>query len=93
MPAIESTMTVNGYAWIDEETEELVWCYLEDLQDVPTNERPEGCTPVVIEISPADEWVNKRIAEQEYFGNLADQLSSFKDEIAKVQKDIKLGED
>lgn len=92
MPAIESVMTINGYAWIQEDTEELMWCYLEDLQDVPTNERPEGCTPVVIEISPADEWVNKRIAEKEYWGGLEDQMSSLKEQIARVQKDLKIGE-
>ena len=92
MAKIESTITKNGFAWIEDDSGELVWAYQEELQDVKPADRPEGCTPVVIEISPAEEWINKKRQEQEYLGNLSEQLSHFKEELAQVQKDLKLGE-
>lgn len=92
MSAIESQMVIYGYAWIDDETEEIGWAYREELQHKKPSERPEGCTPVVIEINPTDDYVTKKQQEQEYFGNLSDQLSQFKDELAQVRRDLEIGE-
>lgn len=92
MAIIDDTVTINGFAWIDDDTDELVWAYQEELQDVHPSERPNGCTPVVIEINPAEEWLNKKQQERDYISSLSEQISQFRNELDQVSKDIKLGE-
>jgi hypothetical protein len=88
MSAIEGPMTIVGYAWLDSEGD-LVWAIREDMEHVKAQDRPAGCTPVVIEISPAEEWFTRKTEEQDYFGNISDQMNRFGDELRKLEFTLK----
>ena len=90
MPKIEDTLTIMGFAWIDSETGEINWAMKEDLQDVPPEERPEGCTPVVIEITPTLEWVDKKHREHEFLGDLQEKMSKFTTDLNALKHDMRL---
>jgi len=89
---IEETVVINGFAWIDDETGELVWAYREEFDGVKPSDRPAGATPVIIEITPSDEWVTKQQSggDKEFLGDLQKQLIYFKDELDKIQRSMRV---
>ena len=91
MPKIESKLELSGYAWFDENGA-IVWALKEELKDVPPNKRPAGCSPVMIEIYPVDEWYDKSRKEKEFLGDLASQVNQFTAELTALQKSLKANE-
>jgi hypothetical protein len=91
MPHIEETISKAGFAWIDSDNE-LNWAWAEDLEDIDPKDRPEGCTPVMIEISPADEWVDKKRKDYEYLGDLSENLNALSAELQLLQKSMRAQE-
>lgn len=92
MAGISEPIVINGFAWVDDSTSEVVWAYQEELQGVKPADRPDGCTPVIIEISPVDNWVAKKEKEHEFLGDVSEQLSKFKTDLSELTKSIKLQE-
>ena len=90
MSKIEDTMTIIGFAWVDDETGEINWAMKEDLQDVDPKERPEGCTPCVIEITPTLEWVENKRKEHEFLGDLQEQMNKFSIDMKKLEHNMKV---
>lgn len=89
MPKIEDTITLIGFAWIDRDGE-INWALKEELQDLKPDERPEGATPVVIEISPTLEWIERKRKEHEFLGDLQEQMNSFSYEMKKLEHNMRL---
>lgn len=89
MYKIEQKLELPGYAWFDEDGE-INWALREEMEDVPPKERPQGCTPVVIEIYPAEEWFDKTRKEKEFLGDLASQVNQFTSELKALQNSIRV---
>ena len=89
MPKIEESVTLMGYAWLDEDNA-LNWALKEDLQDIRPEDRPEGATPVVIEISPTLDWVDKKRKEHEFLGDLQEQMSRVTSDLRQLEKNMKV---
>lgn len=89
MPKIEDTMTLMGFAWIDEDGE-LNWALKEDLQGVDPKDRPEGCTPCVIEVTPTLEWIEKKREEHEFLGDLQEKMNKFSSDVTKLEQNMRL---
>lgn len=88
MSHIEETISKPGFAWFDEENA-LNWAWAEDLEDLDPHLRPDGCTPVMIEISPAEEWIEKKRRDYEYLGDLSENLNVLTDELNQLKKAVK----
>jgi hypothetical protein len=89
MPKIEEQFSIHGFAWIevDEDgVEQIGWAYREDIASLKPSERPEGCTPVVIEIIPTEDWIEKQEENLLGLGDISENLNYLKDEVAKLQK-------
>jgi hypothetical protein len=91
MNKIEHSVTIPGYAWVDEDSQ-INWATREDMQDVKIEERPAGCTPVVIEITPAEEWVERQRKDRDFLGNLVDQVNQFTTDLHELEKAFKVRE-
>jgi hypothetical protein len=89
MPKIEEAMVLHGFAWIDKDGE-LNWALKTDLQGVRPEDRPEGATPVVIEISPVLEWVENKRKEHEFLGDLQEDMSRFAQDLSKLEHNMRL---
>lgn len=90
MAKIEETVTILGFAWLDDDTGEINWAMKEDFEGVLPEDRPEGCTPVVIEISPTLEWVDKKRKGHEFLGDLQDQMSRVAEGLRKLEKNMRV---
>jgi hypothetical protein len=90
MSKIEDQMVLHGFAWIDDSTGEINWALKEDLEGIELKDRPEGATPVIIEISPVLEWVDKKRREHEFLGDLQDQMSKFTTDLQKLEHNLKV---
>jgi hypothetical protein len=90
MAKIEENMTLVGFAWLDDDTGEINWAMKEDLEGVAPEERPAGCTPVIIEITPTMEWVNKKRREHEFLGDLQEQMSKFTGDLRQLEKNLRV---
>lgn len=88
MSKIEQKLELPGYAWIDEDGN-IMWALREDLEGVSPKERPLGCTPVVIEIYPVEEWYDKTRREKEFLGEIASQVNQFTSELKALQNSIR----
>jgi hypothetical protein len=86
---IEETLTIVGFAWIDQDDKSVNWAMKEDMEDIPPAQRPPGCTPVIIEISPTEEWLTRKQKDHEFLGDLASQINQFSAELTQLQKSIK----
>jgi hypothetical protein len=84
MGNIKTAIQIVGYAWLDDEGD-VVFGSREDLQDDP--DKPEDATPVVIEITPSDEWIKKR--QQDPLVNVRHTLEKFAEEYRNFEKLIK----
>jgi hypothetical protein len=89
---IEETITIIGYAWLDETDKSVNWATKEDMEGIDPKKRPAGCTPVVIEICPTNEWVTKKQKDYEFLGDLAGQVNQFSSELQQLQKTIRAKE-
>jgi hypothetical protein len=90
MSKIEETLSLIGFAWVDDNTGEMNWALKEDLEGVAPKDRPEGCTPVIIEITPTLEWVDKKRKEHEFLGDLQDQMSRVTSDLRQLEKNLKV---
>jgi hypothetical protein len=91
MKPIETTICKPGFAWLDED-DDLIWAWAEDFAGIDPADRPPGCTPVIIEVSPSEEWYESKQQEYDYLGGLTKKLNQFSEEITKLEKTIKAGE-
>lgn len=85
---IEETLSLMGFAWIEDETGEVNWALKEDFEDVAPQDRPDGATPVVIEITPTQEWFDKQKRDHEFLGDLQEQMSRFTGTLSKLERDL-----
>jgi hypothetical protein len=88
MEKIESKLELTGYAWFEEDGS-IMWALKEDLEDTPPAERPRGCTPVVIEIYPTEEWHSKARREKEFLGDVASQVNQLTSELKALQNSMR----
>jgi hypothetical protein len=86
---IEETLTIVGFAWIDQDDKSVNWAMKEDMEDIPPDQRPAGCVPVIIEITPTEEWLVRKQKDHEFLGDLASQINQFSAELTQLQKSIK----
>jgi hypothetical protein len=89
MPKIEETMTLLGFAWLDEDGE-LNWALKEDLEGVNPKDRPSGATPVVIEISPTEEWALKKQQDHEFLGDISSKINQFSSDLEALEHALKV---
>lgn len=89
---IEDSMTLMGFAWIDDDGD-ISWALKEDLQDVPPEDRPEGCTPCVIEVTPTADWVENKRREHDFLGDLQDKMNKFTGELEAIEKTMRVKKD
>jgi hypothetical protein len=90
MARIEDTTTIMGFAWVEDDTGQLNWAMKEDFEGVAPADRPEGCTPVIIEITPTLDWVEKKRKEHEFLGDLQEQMSKFTSDLHQLEKNLKV---
>jgi hypothetical protein len=88
MPKIENKLELSGYAWFDDEGS-IVWALKEELEDVPPHQRPEGCSAVIIEIYPTEEWHSKARREKEFLGDVASQVNQLTSELKALQNSMR----
>jgi hypothetical protein len=87
---IEDPITLMGFAWISGESGEINWAMKEDFEGVAPADRPEGCTPCIIEITPTLDWVEKKRKEHEFLGDLQEQMSKFTSDLHQLEKNLKV---
>ena len=90
MAKIEETISLMGFAWIDDATGELNWAMKEDFEGVAPEDRPAGWTPVVIELAPTLIWVDRKKKEHEFLGDLQEQMNKFTTDLQKLEKNLRL---
>jgi hypothetical protein len=90
MPAIDQTLTFVGFAWLDEDGA-INWAMREDLENVKPSDRPEGCTPVVIEITPTEEWALRTQKDYDFLGDISTKINQFSSDLEKLQHALKVG--
>lgn len=90
MARIEETITRLGFAWLDDDTGQLIWAFKEDFEGQGPEERPKDATPVMIEITPTVEWVEKKRKEHEFLGDLQEQMSKFTTDLRQLEKNLKV---
>jgi hypothetical protein len=90
MAKIEETLSLMGFAWVNDDTGEINWALKEDLEGVAPKDRPEGCTPVMIEISPVLEWIDKKRKEHEFLGDLQEQMSRVTSDLRQLEKNMRV---
>jgi hypothetical protein len=90
MPAIEEAITFVGFAWLDEDGA-INWAIREDLENVKPKDRPEGCTPVVIEITPTEEWAMKTQKDHDFLGDISAKINQFSTDLDALQRALKVG--
>jgi hypothetical protein len=88
MSSIDNKLEIEGYAWLEADGS-IMWAVKKDLQNIPPKERPNGCTPVMIEIYPTEEWYDKTRKEKEFMGDLASQVNLVTEEINALQRELR----
>jgi hypothetical protein len=92
MERLEEPLTRMGFFWwtLDENGDKIInWALREDFEEIDPEDRPDGCTPVVIEITPTNDWVTKKQKEHEFLGDIQDQINKFTGDLQKLQKALK----
>ena len=78
---IEVPVTFNGYACILEDGE---FCFSDD-KEVCLECGSEDCTPVMVELVPANEWVDRKMTERNIHTDYQNALSGLKDQLTNLK--------
>jgi hypothetical protein len=85
MSKLEHQDRLIGFAWYDDDTGDLMWALPEDFEGV---ERPKDATPVIIEITPTNEWVDNKDNEHNLLLDVQDTLNKFSKDLGELEKSL-----
>ena len=87
MSKITDKTVLMGYAWIDDEGN-IIWAMKEDFAELKKSERPKDATPVVIEITPTNEWVDNKENEHNLLYDVQDKLNRFSSDLKALERSL-----